>query len=453
LDIFMDLAIFSARIFTGNPTAPWAEAIGIKNGCIERVGSPRMVKAACDRHTRVLDLPNHLVTPGLVDAHCHFTQSGTNRHRMAPGSPDPTGGRFEHDPGSGQPTGLIPKGAGLAAPLLPEAAPAQRRRAVLAAQQQALKWGITGVHSCETLANWEILSALDEEGLLKLRVYHLLSFEELSQAASRLIRPGYGGKRLWFGHVNLFADGSPGADTAHLHRPCSDDATKCGIAAGSVHEIQQRILESYQLGWDVAVHAVGEQAVSHALTAIAGARSMVTGHRPTRDRIEHVSLFRCHDLIEFQRLRLTASVQPAFLSTDREIAQRRWGSRCRQSYAWRSLLDARIPLQFGSDAPVGPFSPIAGIHAAVTRQSASGLPPEGWYPEQCLTLAQALVGYTRMAAWTSRREARLGQLTPGRLADLTVFESDLFSTAPDYWRTTRVAMTVVGGEVVYEAGG
>lgn len=449
----MDLAIFSARIFTGNPTAAWAEAIGIKNGRIKLIGTRRMVAAACDRSTRVLELPNHLVTPGLVDAHCHLTQFGTRLRWLAPESPDPPAGRLQRDSGTGEPAGLIQEGVGLVEPPLSEPTPAQRRSAVLAAQEKFLKCGITGVHTCETLANWEILSALDEEGLLKLRVYHLLSFEELSRAASRLIRPGYGGQRMWFGHVKLFADGSLGADTALLHQPYSDDSTKCGIAVASVREIQERVVESYQLGWDVAIHAIGDKAVSHALTAIAGARSVVIDHRFKRDRIEHVQLFRSQDLIDFQRLRLTASVQPVFLTTDWEIAQRKWGPRCRRAYAWRSLLDARIPLQFGSGAPAQSCSPMAGIHAAVTRQSASGLPPESWYPEQGLTLAQALVGYTRMAAWTSRREAHLGQLIPGRLADMTVFERDLFSTAPDQWLSTKVAMTVVGGEVVFDAGG
>jgi len=524
----MDLAIFSSRIFTGNPAQPWAQALKITDGRITHVGSNAEVKDVCGNQTEILELPGMLVTPGLVDAHCHFVSMGRSfqmvnlrdasslaevrsriqkaavsrkpgewilgrgwnhhywqegrepsRHDLDDilsdnpammiracghsiwvntralqlagihgGTPNPAGGQIDKDPANGEPTGMLREARDLIEVHIPKPTVEERKQWALDAQAAALQCGITGVHSCETLSEWEALAALDSEGKLKLRVYHLLPPDDLEAAASRSITAGNGSSRLWFKHIKLFADGSLGAGTALLHEPYADDPAECGIACLERDELEEKIKLAYSHGCDVAIHAIGDLAVTNALQSMAAARVQYPGDH--RDRIEHVQLHRPQDLALFRELGVVASVQPVFTPTDWSPANRRWGlERCGSAYAWKSLLQADLRVQFGSDAPVEPINPIYGIHAAVTRQTQTGEPAGGWFPEQKLSLGDSIAGFTAVAAWSARREAQLGALAPGKWADLTVFERDLFSLPPEQWLSVKAALTMVHGEVVY----
>jgi predicted amidohydrolase YtcJ len=526
----MDLAIFSTRIFTGNPAQPWAEAIKVTDERIAHVGSNAEIKEICGRNTEILELPGKLVTPGLVDAHCHFVSLGRafqmvnlrdasslaevreriqkaavsgqpgdwlvgrgwNHHQWSDGreptrqdldditpdnpammvracghsiwvntgaleqaaitrdTPDPYGGQIDKDPASGEPTGLLREARDLIEDHIPLPTLDDRKQMALAAQEHALRRGITGVHTCETLTEWEALAALDAEGKLKLRVYHLLPPDDLDEAVSRGITPGSGSQRLWFNHVKLFADGSLGSGTALMHEPYTDDPAECGIACLEREDLEDKMRLAYSHGCDVAIHAIGDLALTNTLESIAAARKQYPGEH--RDRIEHVQIYRPQDLALFRDLGVVASVQPVFLGTDWAPANRRWGSeRCRNAYAWKSLLEAELRLQFGSDTPVESINPLYGIHAAVTRQDANGQPTDGWFPDQKLSLEDSLKGFTAVAAWNTRRENQLGSITPGKWADLTIFEQDLFNLPPEEWRSIKTAMTVVHGEVVYKA--
>jgi len=526
----MDLALLSTRIFTGNPARPWAEALKITDERITHVGTNEEVKQACGKATEIMELPGRLVTPGLVDAHCHFVSFGRSFHLVdlrnltslaearrviqeaaatrKPGewilgrgwnhhdweegrepsrhdlddilpdnpammirmcghsiwvntraleqagihrdTPDPAGGRIDKDSAGGDPTGMLREARQLIEAHMPQPSLELRKQWALAAQAAALKCGITAVHTCETLNEYEALAALEAEGKLKLRVYHLLPPDDLEQAAARGIKPGSGSERLWFRHVKLFADGSLGAGTALLHEPYLDDPATCGIACLEKNDLAEKIRLAYSFGCDVAIHAIGDLAVTNALESIAAVREKSPGDH--RDRLEHVQLHQPQDLRLFQELAVTASVQPVFLPTDWKPADKRWGlQRCRYAYAWKSLLEAGLKVQFGSDAPVEPINPIYGIHAAVTRQTLRGEPAGGWFPEQRLTLEEAFSGFTAAAAWIGRREDRLGAIAAGKWADLTVFEQDLFSLAPEDWPAVATGMTMVHGEVVYKA--
>ncbi len=366
-------------------------------------------------------------------------------------TPDPAGGQIDRNPASGEPVGLLREAHELLKPHIPIPTLEARKAMVLAAQEQALRSGITGVHTCETLREWEVFAALEAEGKLKVRVYHLLPPDDLEEAAARGITAGSGSERLWFRHVKLFADGSLGAGTALMHAPYSDDPTDCGIACLDKDMLQEKIELAYRLGCDVAIHAIGDLAVTNALESIAAARKRSPGEH--RDRLEHVQIHRPEDLPLFNDLGVVASVQPVFLPTDWSPADRRWGAhRCRHAYAWKSLLDAGLRLQFGSDAPVETIDPIYGIQAAVTRQSSEGEPSGGWYPEQKLSLEETIAGFTATAAWSTRRENELGSIVTDKWADLTVYSRDLFSLSPQEWPNIPVEMTLVNGEVVYEKG-
>jgi hypothetical protein len=524
----MDLAIFSARIFTGLEQRPWAEALHIKGNRIAAVGDASEVKASCSGHTEKIELAGRLVTPGLVDAHTHFVNlgffletvnlrnlpslaacrekirdaavsrrpgewivgRGWNHHiwkemrepdirdidDLTPqnpamlvracghsvwvnslalreagidrNTPDPPGGRIDRDPATGNPTGMIREARALIEQKIPAPGPEKIRNAALAAQREAVKAGLTGVHSCEKLAQWEALSALDAEGKLLLRVHHLLPPDQIEAARAKGIRPGSGTEKIWFGHVKLFADGSLGAGTALLHEPYIDEPDQCGIACLPVGELEEKIRTAYAAGWDVAIHAIGDLAVTNCLYAIEAARKTHPG--PRRDRIEHVQLFRPSDLSLFKDLGVVASVQPVFVPTDWIPAEKRWGhTRCTHSYAWKTLAETGVPVQFGSDAPVEPIDPILGLQAAVTRQTTAGEPAGGWCPSQRLTLEESIRGFTRVAAWTARKEEVLGTIAPGKWADLTVFCRDLFQVPAENWPSVGIEMTVVGGEIVY----
>ena len=524
----MDFAIFSTRIFTGNPAQPWAEALKITDDRITHIGSNTEVKKACSTHTEMLDLPGRLVTPGLVDAHCHFLNLGRsfqmvnlrnaaslaevreriqkavvsygptewiigrgwNHHQweeqreptrkdlddiipnnpammvrvcghsvwvntaaldragVTSRTPDPAGGQIDKDPGNGKPTGLLREARDIIEAHIPSPTLEERKQMVLAAQEDALRNGITGVHTCESLKEWEAFAALEAEGKLKVRVYHLLPPDDLEEAVGRGITAGFGSERLWFKHVKLFADGSLGSGTALMHAPYSDDSNGCGIAYLEKDRLEEKIKLAYSHGCDVAIHAIGDLAVTNALESIAAARKQFPGDH--RDRLEHVQLYRPRDLSLFHDLKVVASVQPVFLPTDWAPADRRWGpQRCRYAYAWKSLLQAGLRLQFGSDAPVETINPIYGIQAAVTRQTVLGEPSGGWFPEQKLSLEDSITGFTAVAAWSARREDKLGSIAAGKWADLTVYNQDLFSLPPDNWADVETEMTVVHGEVVY----
>lgn len=527
----MALAILSATVFTGDPARPRAEAVGVENGKIVAVGSNDEVMATLRGKVEELRLPGRLVTPGLVDGHCHFLSYGLSLRRVdlrdlpslaacrerirealrgrapgewvlgrgwnhhnweekreplradlddiapdnpvmmvracghsqwvnsralaaagiARGTPDPPGGRIDRDPKTGKPTGMLRELRSFVERAIPVPSLEERRQAVLLAQQHALRLGVTGAHTCERYEQWEAFEALDREGALKVRIYHLLWPQDLDEAAANGVRPGHGSERLWAGHMKLYADGSLGAGTALLHEPYADEPGNTGLEVLSLPQLQEKIELGYRRGYSVGIHAIGDKAVTHCLLAIAAARKAVPGAR--RDRIEHIQIYRQQDLGLFLEMGIVGSVQPRFVSTDWSVADRRWGAaRCRNGYAWRSLMDAGVPLLFGSDAPVEPMDPILGLQAAVTRQTPEGLPPGGWYPDQRLNLEESLPGFTTAPAWVSGRQEQSGSIRVGKWADLTVFAQDLFVVPPSEWPSVPVEMTIVNGEVLYRHG-
>jgi len=527
----MELAILSARIFTGDPKKRWAQGLLIQDKRIVEVGSNQEIRTICrNSGTHVLEMPGRLITPGLVDAHCHFGYygrslltidlshqpsltacrqrireslttykpgewiigQGWNEHQwedareptfedlddLTPDNPalmfracghtvwinspamaeagitrdtiDPPGGRIERDPNTGEPTGLIREARHLIERVMPPTTQEEWKKAILASQEASLRVGLTGVHSFETLEQWEATRALEVEGKLKIRIHHSIQGHELKKALAKEIKPGYGSDRLWIGHIKLYADGTLGSGTALLHEPYNDDTLNLGIAVNSVGELKEKIELAYREGYDVAIHSIGDKATTNCLQAITAAREKFPGKR--RDRIEHLQLLRSQDISLFKELGIVASVQPVFLPTDWSVADKRWGPhRCRSGgYAWRTILEAGIPMQFGSDSPIEPNDPVLGFCAAVTRQTLQGEPPGGWFPEEKLSLEESINSFTQISAWSARKESILGTLTPGKLADLTIFETDLFRVPAASWPSVAVEMTIVGGEVVYQ---
>lgn len=526
----MDFAIYSAKIFTGDPDKPWAEALAVQGDKIVAVGSNDEVKVACPAGAKSYDLAGKFVTPGLVDAHCHFVHLGQSmtmvnlvgtesieecrdrimetaknkkpgewiigrgwNHTYWPGqqepskadlddilpdnpammiracghsiwvnskaleaakvtkdTPEPPGGAIDRDPATGEPTGMVREARHIFVEAMPEPTHEQRVEMALAAQEAALKSGLTGVHTCENLDSWAALNALDKEGKLKIRVHQLIQGAEIEEARKRGIKPGDGTTMHWFGQIKLFADGSLGAGTAYLHEPYTDEPDNSGLAFVSLEDLTERVTAAYKDGWSVAIHAIGDKAVSNCLDAYAAGRKAVPGEY--RDSVEHVQLITERDIDRFKEMGVVASVQPVFVQTDWHVAQRRWGEeRCQRAYIWKTLLDRGVRCQYGSDSPVEPIDVRRGLSCAMTRQDAGGQPDGGWNPPQKLTLEQTIDGFTKTAAYTARRENEMGAIKPGMLADLTVYGQDLSQVDPADWPGVDTAMTIVNGEVVYEA--
>jgi predicted amidohydrolase YtcJ len=199
-------------------------------------------------------------------------------------------------------------------------------------------------------------------------------------------------------------------------------------------------------GLSLAIHAIGDYANRMALDLY----QTLPPAGPIPQRIEHVQLLQPADFGRLSALNVTAAMQPIHATSDMEMADRHWGERTRHAYAWRTLLDRGTRLAFGSDAPVEPFAPLLGIHAAVTRRRLDGMPgPDGWHPQQRLTVSQAVAGFTRGPAEAAGTANRLGTLTPGKLADLVVLDRDFFQIDPMEIPGTRVLGTMIGGEWVH----
>jgi len=360
---------------------------------------------------------------------------------------DAPGARIERD-ARGNPTGLCHEYRKLIEKIIPPPTPGERKAAALRAQAEAFRYGVTGVHSCETLDEWDALAALEADGKLKARIHHLLPPEQVETAAARGIALTQGSARLWFGQVKLYADGSLGSATALMHAPYADDPGTTGLAVLSLAQMQERVELAYRHGGDVGIHAIGDLATTNALGAIEGARRALPG--PRRDRIEHVQRLHPPDFARFRTLSVVASCQPVHLHTDMLVAQKKWGlDRCQTGYAWKSMLREGIRLQFGSDAPVEHINPLLSFHAAIARQRPDGEPTGGWFPGERLSLEETIHAFTAVPAWVSRREDRLGAVKAGLRADLTVFAEDLSALAPGALLSVPVEMTLVDGELVY----
>ena len=351
----------------------------------------------------------------------------------------------------GCPTGWIKEWDQVIERSVPEHTLEDRMKWAEAAQEAAFRLGVTGVHSHETMAEYQALAALERGGRLKIRVHHSLPPEELDTAFDQGIRPGAGSDHLWFQQLKLFTDGSLGSGTALLHEEYSDEPGQCGLEFTAPEDLVRHVKAAYQKGLDVAIHAIGDKALTNALDAYAAARACHPGDH--RDRVEHVQLYREEDLARMKEMDMIASVQPVHVMSDWSVAERRWGAhRAPRAYAYQSLLEAGLHVQFGSDAPVEALNPVLGLMAAVTRQDMAGRPDGGWRPEQKFSLEQALTAFTSEPAYGARKESVMGTVEPGKWADLTVLEQDLFELDPAKWAKVQVELTIVNGEVVFRQG-
>jgi predicted amidohydrolase YtcJ len=287
-----------------------------------------------------------------------------------------------------------------------------------------------------------------------LRVNKNIPVESVDHANALGLRTGFGDDWLWIGSVKAFMDGALGPHTAAMFQPYQDEPENRGILNMDGEELFEHCRKAADVGLSMTVHAIGDRANHEVLNAYQQLRAYETEHGlpHLRHRIEHVQIIHPDDAPRFAQLNVIASMQPIHAPSDMYAADRFWGDRSAHAYAWRTQLNHGAPLAFGSDAPVESPNPFLGLHAAVTRRRADGSPSaEGWYPEQKLTLAEALSAYTVGAAYAANAEHRLGKLAQGYLADLIVLDEDIFSSDPQTLLTIEAKSTMINGEWVLES--
>jgi predicted amidohydrolase YtcJ len=312
--------------------------------------------------------------------------------------------------------------------------------------------GLTGIHDFDRRDSFMALQHLRAQGRLKLRVSKNLPVDSLDHASEVGLRTGFGDDWLWIGSVKAFMDGALGPHTAAMFQPYLNEPENRGILNMDGEELFEHCRKAADVGLSMTVHAIGDLANHEVLNAYQHLRAYETekGLPHLRHRVEHVQVLHPDDAPRFAELNVIASMQPIHAPSDMFVADRFWGERSALAYAWRTQLKYGAHLAFGSDAPVESPNPFFGLHAAVTRRRPDGSPSaEGWYPEQKLTLAEALSAYTFGAAYAANAEHRLGRLSKGYLADLIVLEQDIFRVDPDDLLTMNADATMINGDWVY----
>jgi predicted amidohydrolase YtcJ len=271
-------------------------------------------------------------------------------------------------------------------------------------------------------------------------------------AARRFGPDGRGDVWLKVGALKAFVDGSLGSHTAAFHEAFSDAPADRGLYVTTPEDLYASISGADKANLHVAVHAIGDRANTTILDIFARVAAE-NGARDRRFRIEHAQHLRRADIARFGPLGVIASMQPYHAIDDGRWAEKVIGhERSRTTYAFRSLLDAGATLAFGSDWFVAPPTPLEGIYAAVTRRTLDDNHPDGWIPEQKITVDEALRAYTRGGAYASFLEGETGAIVPGLLADITVIDRDLRSIPAPEIRNAKILRTIVGGRTVYRAG-
>lgn len=407
--------------------------------------------AAADLDAVAPDHPVYLVTKS---GHAAWANSAALREAgVTANTPDPAGGLLLRD-AEGAPTGiLLEEAMGLVARHVPEPTLDDMVAGLRRACDAAARAGLTGVHDMDGTLAFRGEQALHERGELPLRVVKAIPYEALDEALAVGLRSGYGDDTLRLGPVKIFADGALGPRTAWMLEPYETEPRTAGLATTPVEALRRAVLSAAEGGLGCAIHAIGDRACREALNAYELVAARGAPRPPAaRLRIEHLQILHPADVARVARLGVVASMQPFHATSDMDISDRHLGPRAGRAYVFRTLQEAGAVLAFGTDCPVEVIDPLVALHAAVTRRRADGSPgPDGWHPEQRLTVAEAVRAYTWGPAYAAGREGHLGTLAPGFLADLTVLEQDIFRIDPPEIPHAGVAATVVGGRFTYRA--
>ena len=398
--------------------------------------------------------PNNPVFLGHANGHTALVnQAAMDALNLTYNTPTPDGGIIVKD-GKGDPTGILHENAvDLAYPLIALSTDSAKT-AILAAQDHAFRWGITNFHDAGAgSTDIEAQRALDASGDLKLRIYTMVSAQDDVLTDYWLARPPViadDDSRLTIRSFKAVMDGALGSRTAWLHQPYTDDPGTSGVQTFDENRLVDIMNRSNAHGWQINTHAIGDKANTVVLDAIDKATLTQRDHR---SRIEHSQHLLPSDIERFSKLGVIASIQAIHMSSDRPWAIDRLGRERIESgaYVWRDLLNAGVHIANGTDVPVEPINPIANFYASVARKTLKGLPDEGYEIGQKLSRHETLKSMTLWNAYAAFEEAEVGSISVGKRADMTVTDQNLMTVDENKILATKPVMTVIGGEIVYQA--
>ena len=372
---------------------------------------------------------------------------------IAKDTPDPPGGTIVRDPATGEPTGILKDEAmSLVYRHVPDPTEAQMLEAARLALAEARRHGVTSIQDVSSSTDLRIYQELKRRGELTARFHCRLPLSQWEDLRNVGVQVPFGDEWIRIGSLKAFVDGSLGSTTALFFEPYDSDPTTSGLPMDIMTDgrLERWALAADRAHLQLSIHAIGDKANSLLLDLF----EKITRENPRWDRrfrVEHAQHIHPKDFERFARLGVIASVQPYHAIDDGRWAQGRIGAeRCKTTYPFRGFLENKVPMCFGSDWTVGPLDALSGIYAAVTRRTTDGRNPDGWYPEQKITVEEALRAYTIDCAYAAFEENEKGSITAGKLADLVVLSRDIRREDPALIESTDVLMTVVGGTIVYQ---
>ena len=403
--------------------------------------------------------PENPVAVGRYDGHMYLLNSlALKLAHITAETPDPPGGEIGRD-AHGNPTGILKDAAkDLVEAVIPPLTPKQRLEAARSALALARSVGVTSVqemaNSNEDLSrNLEAYQELAAKGELTTRIYVAPLIDDWQNYARAGMRHAFGSSLLRTGAMKGFADGSLGSTTAYFFQPYTDDPKTRGLLTDEMQplsKMRERLVGADKAGLQLCVHAIGDEAISLVLDLYQDV-AKANGEKDRRWRIEHAQHMAPKDFDRFARLGVIASVQPYHAIDDGRWAERRIGpERIKTTYAFRTFLDHGVKLALGTDWDVAPLNPMLTVYAAVTRATLDGKNPNGWLPEQKLSVAEAVEAYTMGSAYAEFQEKEKGSITPGKLADMVILSDDIFSIDPKLIRDVQVETTIMDGKVVWQ---
>ncbi len=406
--------------------------------------------------------PDNPVMLSRTDGHsvlvnsCVLRMSGITRRTR-----DPFGGEIQRDPVTGEPTGILKEAAmgliragNLEISRTPEEERERTWQGYLLALAEAARLGVTSVQNAGE-ADFEMYRKLQQAGHLTLRIDigAALTGDTAVLRKYRVKEAEYPRKGDWirFGILKEFADGTIGSQTALMFEPYEDNPSTSGLAMWPYDELEKMIVTADSMGFQIGIHAIGDKANNQVLNACEKALAR-NGRRDSRHRIEHSQCVRPDDIPRFAELGVIPSMQPTHCISDKLYFEKRVGARrCHGAYAWRSFISSGSMPAFGTDYGVEPLNPMEGLYAAVTRKDRLGEEGDGWYPEEKLTMEEAIKYYTLGSAHAQFMDDRKGMLRKGYLADIVITDRDLLTIPEDGIMKTRIDYTITGGRVVYSS--
>lgn len=366
---------------------------------------------------------------------------------------DPAGGKIERLAVGGKPAGvLVDTATELVDSKVPAPRPEDRDLALAKAQDLLLAKGVTAIADMGTsIEDWQAYRRAGDTGTLRIRI---MAYAAGTDAMSLIGGPGptpwLYEDRLRLNGVKLYLDGALGSRGASLKAPYTDAPGTKGLRITGDTQLKNLMSRAALDKFQVAAHAIGDEANMALLSAIEEMSATYGGDR--RWRIEHAQVVDPADIARFGKHGIIASMQPVHQTSDREMAEKRLGpARLAGAYAWKSIEATGAKIVFGSDVPVEAADPFAGWAAAISRTGPDGQPLGGWQPQERVSREEAFAAYTASGAYAGFAEGRFGRLVAGERADFVLVDRDPFLASPAELRETKVNEVWVGGRKVWQA--